>query len=211
MTVPKIPFEERVPLVLKIINEAKKPIMYGEIHAKLITETGVKISKHTLNKCLSYMEFDNQITKTKVKGKAGNPVLYSIPELLHPCDTFSGDIAAFSQLYEQSKTENDTDFMESTHHIDITQKIQYLLRKLIEELHLYSTTKQRHEAGNRYDMFLRAQILPSLRVLKNLVKSPIMSDYTYKMLLKAFNNGPRDIMEKEVLDRINRRYSPTRP
>ena len=73
----KISFIDRIPDVLKIIEESDTPIRYTEIHEKLKNKTCVKISKHTLNKCLNHLIFSSHIDKKVVKAR-GHPVYYSI-------------------------------------------------------------------------------------------------------------------------------------
>lgn len=77
MPATKISYKNRIPTVIKIIEEAKEPIEYTELHSRLIKETGVKLSKHTLNKCLEQLYTESRIKKSKEKG-VGGPVKYSM-------------------------------------------------------------------------------------------------------------------------------------
>ncbi len=188
MQASKIPFEERVPHVLKIISEAEKPIMHGEIHAKLIAETKIKVSKHTLNKCLNYLEFTGQIKKTEIKGR-GNPCIYSANDVPFS-RKFSDGIEYHNWFFRQCIQAGNTDRFEKMHYFEISEKIQFLLDALIEELYIYSTAEKRKDASSRYKLFLESQFLPALLKLKELVRPPLtMSEETRGLLSEIFRSG----------------------
>lgn len=75
---PKTDYNKHMSFVLGIIRR-NGPICYSQLHNRYIEESGICISKHTLNKCIDNLRFKQIITKEERKGR-GNPVYFSLNE-----------------------------------------------------------------------------------------------------------------------------------
>lgn len=198
MSASKLSFEERVPIVLKIIKEAKEPIGYTELHEKIKSETGVKISKHTLNKCLDFLLFNRQIEKIETKGR-GNPIKYSVNH-----DVFVSKpherIEAYAYILEHliDKVDNDSPFgAEAIHYRIIANEMSLLTARLTVRLYQYSKRKDRSQAVEEYKSAIETELVPYMLKMRDLVRPPLtMSTETVALLLTIFCDNVNIFCEK---------------
>ncbi|MBN1134293.1 MAG: hypothetical protein JXA38_05160 [Methanosarcinaceae archaeon] len=191
-------FETKTPIVLKIIEdyeneEGKNPegIKQNELLKRLVKETGQKVSKHTLNKCLTTLIFNFQIQEIQGTGQ-GNPVYYK-PLKVPYSNKFDENIKA--SLHEMGAFIDDkTPFgFEARHYRHIIGPLVDIFQSILVNMAAYSTNKKRYQAAQYYELFLEAQLLPAMRELKKLVEPPfIMSSETYSMLFNACALGVMD-------------------
>lgn len=216
----KIPFEKRITTVLNIIRENKEPIGYTELYGKVKAETKVKISKHTLNKCLDHLLFTRQIEKIKNRGK-GNPVKFSINQESFATKPFER-IKGFAYILEHL-LENDSPFgTEAIHYRIIASEISLLVTRMI--FHLSEASKQNDcdKAFDSYKLALDTELYPYMLEIGKLAQSPIkMSPLTVSLLEKIFyenvylfcmqQNNPLEEITKDELDFICSLYENDSP
>lgn len=196
MSESKLPFEERIPIVLKIINEAKEPIGYTELHEKVKAATGIKISKHTLNKCLDYLLFNRQIEKNEIKGR-GNPVKYSINH-----DSFVSKpnerIEAYAHVFERLLDDNSPFGTEANQYRIIADEISLLTTRLIMRLFIYSIRTDRRHAFDDYKSAIKTELVPYMLQISKLVKPPLtMSSETFSLLKIIFHENVANFCKKQ--------------
>ncbi|WP_292390447.1 hypothetical protein [Methanosarcina sp. UBA5] len=175
MPATKISYKSRIPTVLKIIKEAKQPIGYTELHKRLIKETGIKLSKHTLNKCLKQLCIENKINRTDEEG-VGNPTKYSM------------NIESNSIPHEHITEDN--------HWRILGDEISGIICQLIWMLYEYA---QRNDGKELQDFKDRIEIalVPRLLETHKLVKDPvIMSEKTTETLDELFCESYKTIRNK---------------
>jgi hypothetical protein len=181
----KISFIDRIPDVLKIIEESDTPIRYTEIHEKLKNKTCVKISKHTLNKCLNHLIFSSHIDKKVVKAR-GHPVYYSINPSAY---NFDFDVSSRrDHLLELLQNESLVEY-DKHQCTAIDMHLSLLIMNLINQLSTYSKNNKRNEALEDYKLYLDSHLLPSLLKMTELVKPPlVITDDTHSKLHNMYNS-----------------------
>ncbi|WP_321420485.1 hypothetical protein [uncultured Methanomethylovorans sp.] len=75
---PKTNYDKHTPFVLGIIQRSG-PIRYSHLYNRYIEESGICVSKHTLNKCIEDLLLKQIITREEQRGR-GNPVYFSLNE-----------------------------------------------------------------------------------------------------------------------------------
>lgn len=173
-------FYDRIPKVLSIIEE-HEPINYTDLHNKLIKETGKKISKHTLNKCIKFLLFTSHIKKEERIGQ-GKPVYFKISEFPLKLD-IDVDLRRKDLLVKLES--GDTESFEYGQFADLNMHIGLLNISLIKELYIYSQNSNTHRAFVDYSEFLHNQFLPSLENIVKLVKPPL--GISKEVLVKLLN------------------------
>lgn len=197
MTNTKLPFIERVPEVLKIIKEAKEPIERKEIYNKLKEKTGIKISKTTFEKCLSYLVSTCEITKTKERAP-GNPVKYSANNDDFICKT-KERIEVSSYLLKYFSKDSSPYGTEANLWIYLADEISDIVMSLISALFYYSQIEKPNEAFESYRHTIEAELVPHMLELHELVRSPIkMTRSTAYILFKLFHENIADSTKKPV-------------
>ncbi len=182
---PKLSFKERCPLIIGILHSAPEPLGFNEIHAGVKRKAGVTISYSTLKKCLEYLTISGQINKTVLRAP-GSPTRYSINDASF-LSKFDDEIQYIAWLYNKPEMSGKIDSVQALY---VSDKIRFLLEKLINELYEYSNCKKSNEASTKYKTFLDAALIPCLFELRNLVKPGlVMSDETRAQLLDVFVNS----------------------
>lgn len=185
MTNTKIPFEERVPVVLKLIREAKEPISRKELYNKLKEETGVKISKTTFEKCLNYLLSTCDITKTEEKGP-GSPVKFSINYDYFIYKT-KERIAVSSYLLNYFSEDSSPYGTEANLWSKLSDEISDIVMSLVLALSNYSQRNDRKKAINEYYNTIETELVPHILELHKLVRPPVrMTSFTSYILFKLF-------------------------
>lgn len=197
MTTTKVEFKKRVPTVLKIIKEAKRPLGYTELYKELVKETGVNISKRTFSKCLKYLLSTLEIVKTEEKGK-GNPVTYSLnkDDFIYKLD----ERVEFNCYWLERLADDYSPYgTEAQLWTVLAREISNISTSLLAALMSYSERDDRYWALNDYLSTIEIEILPHMQILHKLVKPPIkLNPSTAYLLFKLFNDDILDSIEKPL-------------
>jgi hypothetical protein len=175
----KITFEERAEDVLKIIQEAEKPLGFNEL-LNILTSDANKISKTTLGRCLNYLVLTNQINKNNEIGK-GNPVKFSANEdqllFLKSFDRLEYNELTLRKMFDDKSPYG----AEANHWRFIAAEIAYIEALLIRALYVYSVRPDRNHAYEDYKKAIDGLTL-HMSELHKLAKSIKMSDETLSIL-----------------------------
>jgi hypothetical protein len=194
-----VPFKERVPTVLKIIEEAEEPIQYKELLEKLRDKTGVKISEHTLIKCLDQLLVMQNIAKIKEKGR-GNPVKYYMKKTKFTQQPLAR-LKVNSLLLKQFADDDSPFGTEANLWSVITFELSQVVAFLIDALYAYSKLSNSGNKDARQNAYLQYKgrietvLVPFMEAMHELVKRPVeMSIATelilFNLFIKPFNIIP---------------------
>lgn len=169
--------------MLEIIAN-NEPINYTDLHSKLIEETKIKISKHTLNKCINYLLFMQQIIKEHGKGQ-GNPVYFKMNEYPYK---FVIDLKLRRKSLLDKFNRGDKKSFEHAQFVGLDIFIGQLNQSLIKAMAKYSKSNKINAANDKYKEYLETQFFPSLIKILELVKPPLeMSEETFIKLINVFD------------------------
>lgn len=199
---------EKAELILRIL-EKSGPIQYHELYNILKIKIGKTISKGTFGKCLDILDFAGLIKRRQIKGHGrGKHIQISLN------DVYSYNRNTDFSWYRDELLElfkfGSPCIVDLNHYRIIWIYISFILRLLTSELYVYSTEKPVNSkeklvklANNRYEKFLRTQLIPSLMNLTHLVAPPLkMSDGTLSMLRKL-TDCARKAINGEVRHSLN--------
>lgn len=174
---------EKIGYIIKILDNFS-PLQYNELYDKLNAEIGNTISKSTFERCLNFLISSGQITHRPISG-CGRGKHVQISKSV--ASTNFGYSSIFSWRTEKimtALTSEPPSVIELHHWKVIWTQISSILRVLVSELYAYSNWRNKQAGANRYDKFLKTQLIPSLTGLSKLVSPLEMSNYTKETLLE---------------------------
>jgi predicted transcriptional regulator len=176
-------FETHIPRVRKII-ENNPDMGFSKLHKQLAQNTGTKISKSTVSKCLKYLLFTGQIKKEQGSGR-GAPVCYKLNE--YPINYVSDLHARRECLIELLKSEDTAEY--NKRQADFINLATGLVTETLIKRLISCSNMPSHMAANHFEDFIQTQFSPGISELLSLVRQPLaMNEETQNELLNFYNS-----------------------
>jgi len=182
----KSSYKAQIPNIFEIIKECGT-IQYSQLYAKMKEKTGLKMSKHTLNKGLDYLLFSGRIIRETRSGKKNKEVYFSINESVY--NNFEKLINNQCQTLSEMKITGDVkyDRFQKTY---IDMSLGDLTRSLIHAIARHSQNPKIVNADDELEKYLLTCFVPGILHVAKLASGQLeMSQETASDLLNMYDFG----------------------